>query len=46
MRETTIDLRRRGRIGDEALHAIERDIDLLEERIVPRQGTAAGTPVG
>lgn len=38
MRETTIELRRRGKIGDEALHAIERDIDLLEERIVPRQG--------
>jgi CPA1 family monovalent cation:H+ antiporter len=38
MREATIDLRRRGKIGDEALHAIERDIDLLEERIVPREG--------
>lgn len=45
MREATIDLRRRGKIGDEALHAIERDIDLLEERIVPRQGSGIQSPV-
>lgn len=45
MREATIDLRRRGKIGDEALHAIERDIDLLEERIVPRQGGGIQSPV-
>jgi CPA1 family monovalent cation:H+ antiporter len=36
MRETAVELRRQGKIGDEAMHAIERDIDLLEERIVPR----------
>lgn len=45
MREATIDLRRRGKIGDEAMHAIERDIDMLEERIVPRQGSGIQSPV-
>ena len=34
-RETVIDLRRNGEIGDEALHELERDIDFLEARIVP-----------
>ncbi len=34
-REALLDLRRQQRIGDEALHEIERDIDLLEARIIP-----------
>lgn len=34
-RETLIELRRNGEIGDEVLHEVERDIDLLEARIVP-----------
>lgn len=35
-RRTLVTLRRTGRIGDEAMHQIERDIDLLEARIIPR----------
>jgi CPA1 family monovalent cation:H+ antiporter len=34
-REALIALRRERRIGDETLHEIERDIDLLESRITP-----------
>lgn len=34
-RETLIQLRRDHVIGDEALHEVEREIDLLEARIVP-----------
>ncbi len=36
MRETVVSMRRQRKIGDEAMHAIERDIDLIDERIVPR----------
>jgi monovalent cation/hydrogen antiporter len=35
-RETLIDLRRNHVIGDEALHEVEREIDLLEARIIPQ----------
>jgi CPA1 family monovalent cation:H+ antiporter len=35
-RKALIDLRREMRIGDEALRQIERDLDLLEERITAR----------
>lgn len=35
-RTTILALRRNSEIGDEAMHQIERDIDLLEARIVPR----------
>lgn len=35
-REAILSLRRSRKIGDEALHEIEREIDLLEARIVPR----------
>jgi monovalent cation/hydrogen antiporter len=35
-REAILALRRQRRIGDEAMRKIERDIDLLEARIVPR----------
>ncbi|MDX2268006.1 MAG: Na+/H+ antiporter [Bryobacter sp.] len=35
-RETLIQMRRQHRIGDETLHEIERDIDLLESRITPQ----------
>lgn len=35
-RQTIIGLRRARQIGDEAMHEIEREIDLLEARIVPR----------
>lgn len=35
-REAVLTLRRNRTIGDEAMHQIERDIDLLEARIVPR----------
>ncbi len=34
-RAAVVDLRRQRKIGDEALHEIERDIDLLEARITP-----------
>jgi len=34
-RESLIELRRNRIIGDEVLHEVERDIDLLEARIVP-----------
>lgn len=34
-RSLVVDLRRQRHIGDEALHALERDIDLLEARITP-----------
>jgi len=35
-RQALLDLRKSQEIGDEAMHQIERDIDLLEARIVPR----------
>lgn len=35
-REALLELRRTRKIGDEAMHEIERDLDLLEARIVPR----------
>jgi Na+/H+ antiporter len=35
-REAVVSLRRNRKIGDEAMHRIERDIDLLEARIIPR----------
>src|SRR3954469_8081697 len=35
-RDAVLSLRRQRRIGDEAMRKIERDIDLLEARIVPR----------
>ena len=35
-REAVVELRRNRQIGDEAMRQIERDIDLLEARIVPR----------
>jgi len=35
-REAVVSLRRSRKIGDEAMHRIERDIDLLEARIIPR----------
>ena len=35
-REALLELRRTRQIGDEAMHEIERDLDLLEARIVPR----------
>jgi CPA1 family monovalent cation:H+ antiporter len=35
-RDAVLALRRQRRIGDEAMRKIERDIDLLEARIVPR----------
>lgn len=35
-RDTIIELRRNRQIGDEALHRIEQEIDLLEARIVPK----------
>ena len=35
-RESVVELRRNRQIGDEAMRQIERDIDLLEARIVPR----------
>ena len=35
-RTVILALRRNSEIGDEAMHQIERDIDLLEARIVPR----------
>ncbi|MBV9441369.1 MAG: Na+/H+ antiporter [Acidobacteriaceae bacterium] len=35
-RHAVLSLRRQRRIGDEAMHQIERDIDLLEARIIPR----------
>jgi CPA1 family monovalent cation:H+ antiporter len=37
-RESVLWLRKQRRIGDEAMRRIERDIDLLEARIVPREG--------
>jgi CPA1 family monovalent cation:H+ antiporter len=36
-REAILVLRKTGKIGDEAMHSIERGLDLLEARIVPRQ---------
>jgi CPA1 family monovalent cation:H+ antiporter len=36
-REAILQLRRDQKLGDEALREIERDIDLLEARMVPRQ---------
>lgn len=36
-RGAVLDLRKQMKIGDEALHEIERDIDLLEARITPRK---------
>ncbi len=36
-REALIGLRREQKIGDEAMHEIERDIDLLESRITPQR---------
>lgn len=35
-RQAILELRNNQEIGDEAMHQIERDIDLLEARIVPR----------
>jgi CPA1 family monovalent cation:H+ antiporter len=35
-REALLVLRKSRKIGDEAMHSIERDLDLLEARIVPR----------
>ena len=35
-RQVVVELRDKRRIGDEALHEIERDIDLLEASLVPR----------
>ena len=35
-REAVLDLRRRHVIGDEALHQIQNELDLLEARLVPR----------
>ena len=35
-REALLEMRRDRKIGDEALHEIERDIDLMEARIVPQ----------
>lgn len=32
-RRALVDLRNRGEIGDEAMHRVERDLDLIEERI-------------
>jgi CPA1 family monovalent cation:H+ antiporter len=37
-REALIAMRREQRIGDEAMHEIEREIDLLESRITPQGG--------
>ena len=35
-RDAVVAMRRRQEIGDEAMREIEREIDLLEARIVPR----------
>lgn len=35
-RAALVEMRRTGKIGDEAMHEIERDIDLLEARITPQ----------
>jgi monovalent cation/hydrogen antiporter len=35
-RNAVVEMRRQMKIGDEAMHEVERDIDLLEARITPR----------
>ncbi len=39
-RDTVIAMRRKGEIGEEALHQIQNDIDLLEARLVPKGAKA------